>query len=58
MLMRACVQVFTKAWAAKHRVVHEYYMRIRSDPIFIKVAGEIVIRDEPGGTYPDYDGTF
>ncbi|RFU32366.1 hypothetical protein B7463_g3965, partial [Scytalidium lignicola] len=57
-LARGYQFVFTKAWAAKHPIVHEYYMRIRSDPIFMKVAGEIVIRDGPGGTYPDYDGTF
>lgn len=31
-------------------------MRLRSDPIFTKILGENVIRDEAGGTYPDYDG--
>ncbi|RDW82831.1 elongation factor EF-1 gamma subunit [Coleophoma cylindrospora] len=57
-LARGYQFVFTKSWAAKHPIVHEYYMRIRSDPIFVKIAGEPVVRDEPGGTYPDYDGTF
>ena len=50
------MQVFTKSWAEKHPVVHEYYYRLRTDPIFVKILGEPVIRDEPGGTYPDYDG--
>lgn len=49
------MQVFTKAWAAKHPIVHEYYMSFRSDPIFTKILGENVIRDVAGGTYPDYD---
>ncbi|KAH6982660.1 elongation factor EF-1 gamma subunit [Ilyonectria destructans] len=55
-LARGYQFVFTKAWAAKHPIVHEYYMRLRSDPIFTKILGENVIRDEAGGTYPDYDG--
>lgn len=51
-------QVFTKSWAEKHPVVHGYYMRIRNDPqgIFDRILGKQVIRDEAGGTYPDYDG--
>ena len=50
------IQVFTKSWAAKHPVLHDYYMSIRTDPIFDKILGPNVIRDEVGGTYPDYDG--
>lgn len=49
-------QVLTKSWAAKHPVVHDYYTRIRTDPIFDDILGESIIRDEAGGTYPDYDG--
>ncbi|KAI3558084.1 elongation factor 1-gamma [Colletotrichum abscissum] len=51
-------KVFTKSWAEKHPVVHEYYMRVRNDKdgIFDSILGSNIIRDEPGGTYPDYDG--
>lgn len=51
-------QVFTKSWAEKHPIVHDYYMRIRNDPqgIFDRILGKQVTRDEAGGTYPDYDG--
>ncbi|RDW81491.1 uncharacterized protein DSM5745_05048 [Aspergillus mulundensis] len=57
-LARGYQYVFTKAWAEKHPVVHEYYMRIRNDKdgIFDGILGPNVIRDEAGGTYPDYDG--
>ncbi|KAJ0313172.1 uncharacterized protein N0V96_002755 [Colletotrichum fioriniae] len=57
-LARGYQYVFTKSWAEKHPVVHEYYMRIRNDKdgIFNSILGPNVIRDEPGGTYPDYDG--
>lgn len=57
-LARGYQYVFTKSWAAKHPVVHDYYMRIRDDKdgIFDSILGPNVIRDEPGGTYPDYDG--
>ncbi|KAI0111060.1 elongation factor EF-1 gamma subunit [Nemania sp. FL0031] len=57
-LARGYQYVFTKSWAAKHTVVHEYYMRIRDDKdgIFDSILGPNVIRDEPGGTYPDYNG--
>lgn len=47
-------QVFTKSWAEKHPIVHEYYMRFRSDPIFTKILGDNIVLDEAGGTYPDY----
>ncbi|KAK1676040.1 elongation factor EF-1 gamma subunit [Colletotrichum godetiae] len=57
-LARGYQYVFTKSWAEKHPVVHEYYMRIRNDKdgIFDSILGPNVIRDEAGGTYPDYDG--
>lgn len=57
-LLTCKFQVFTKSWAEKHPVVHDYYMRIRNDPqgIFDRILGKQVIRDVPGGTYPDYDG--
>ncbi|KAG9773815.1 hypothetical protein ABEF93_001512 [Exophiala dermatitidis] len=55
-LARGYQFVFTKKWAAKHPIVHKYYESIRTDPIFTKILGEHVVRDEPGGTYPDYDG--
>ncbi|KAK1484310.1 elongation factor 1-gamma [Colletotrichum cuscutae] len=57
-LARGYQYVFTKSWAEKHPVVHEYYMRVRSDRggIFDGILGYNIIRDEPGGTYPDYDG--
>ncbi|KAF7562896.1 hypothetical protein G7046_g1239 [Stylonectria norvegica] len=55
-LARGYQFVFTKAWAVKHPTVHDYYMRIRTDPIFDKILGPNVVRDEAGGTYPDYDG--
>ncbi|KAI0896212.1 elongation factor EF-1 gamma subunit [Annulohypoxylon nitens] len=57
-LARGYQYVFTKSWAEKHPVVHDYYMRIRNDPqgIFDRILGKQVIRDVPGGTYPDYDG--
>ncbi|KAK1535828.1 elongation factor 1-gamma [Colletotrichum paranaense] len=57
-LARGYQYVFTKSWAEKHPVVHEYYMRVRNDKdgIFDSILGSNIIRDEPGGTYPDYDG--
>ncbi len=58
LITNAQCQVFTKSWAEKHPILHEYYMRIRNDPdgIFDRILGKQVIRDEAGGTYPDYDG--
>lgn len=52
------LQVFTKEWASQHPILHEYYMNIRNDEdgIFDSILGPNIIRDEPGGTYPDYDG--
>ncbi|KAJ3961396.1 hypothetical protein N0V92_001891 [Colletotrichum tropicale] len=57
-LARGYQYVFTKSWAEKHPVVHEYYMSIRNDKdgIFDSILGPNIIRDEAGGTYPDYDG--
>ncbi|KAI0601303.1 elongation factor EF-1 gamma subunit [Biscogniauxia sp. FL1348] len=57
-LARGYQYVFTKSWAEKHSIVHDYYMRIRNDPdgIFDRILGKQVIRDVAGGTYPDYDG--
>ncbi|UQC79544.1 elongation factor 1-gamma [Colletotrichum lupini] len=57
-LARGYQYVFTKSWAEKHPVVHEYYMHVRNDKdgIFDSILGSNIIRDEPGGTYPDYDG--
>ncbi|KAF6832493.1 elongation factor 1-gamma [Colletotrichum plurivorum] len=51
-------QVFTKDWASKHPILHEYYMDIRNDKdrIFESILGPNIIRDKPGGRYPDYDG--
>jgi elongation factor 1-gamma len=51
-------KVFTNSWAEKHPIVHKYYMNIRNDKdgIFDGILGKQVIRDVPGGTYPDYDG--
>ncbi|KAI8285716.1 hypothetical protein K4K60_001071 [Colletotrichum sp. SAR11_57] len=56
-LARGYQYVFTKSWAEKHPVVHEYYMSIRNDKdgIFDSILGPNIIRDEAGGTYPDYD---
>ncbi|KAL1852999.1 hypothetical protein Plec18167_005657 [Paecilomyces lecythidis] len=57
-LARGYQYVFTKSWAEKHPTVHDYFMRIRNDKdgIFDSILGPNIIRDEPGGTYPDYDG--
>ncbi|KAK6203969.1 hypothetical protein LQW54_008542 [Pestalotiopsis sp. IQ-011] len=57
-LARGYQYVFTKSWAEKHPVVHEYFMRIRNDKhsIFDSILGKHVTREEAGGTYPDYDG--
>ena len=38
--------VLTEAWAEKHPVVHAYYMRIRSDPIYEKVDGRATVLKE------------
>ncbi|XXH01004.1 hypothetical protein Hte_007355 [Hypoxylon texense] len=32
--------VLTKKWAAAHPVIHEWYMRLKSDPIWKKIDGE------------------
>lgn len=38
--------VLTETWGAKNPVVHEYYLRIRSDPIYEKVDGKAVVLKE------------
>ncbi|KAL4783652.1 glutathione S-transferase [Aspergillus varians] len=57
-LARGYQYVFTKSWAEKHPIVHEYYMRIRNDKdgIFDSILGPNVIKEVASGTYPDYDG--
>lgn len=38
--------VLTESWADRHVAVHEYYMRIRSDPIYEKVDGKAEVLKE------------
>jgi len=38
--------VLTEDWAARHAKIHEYYMRIRSDPIYEKVDGKATVLKE------------
>ncbi|KAH9224278.1 elongation factor 1-gamma [Leptodontidium sp. 2 PMI_412] len=38
-LARGYQFVFTKDWAAAHPNIHEYYMRIKGDPIWCKIDG-------------------
>ncbi|KAI2601890.1 elongation factor 1-gamma [Hypoxylon sp. NC1633] len=41
--------VFTKKWAAAHPVVHEWYMRLKGDPIWEKIDGKPYVLEEIGG---------
>ncbi|KAI1399036.1 elongation factor 1-gamma [Hypoxylon fuscum] len=41
--------VFTKKWAAAHPAIHEWYMRLKNDPIWKKIDGEPYVLDEVGG---------
>ncbi|KAI6090652.1 elongation factor 1-gamma [Hypoxylon rubiginosum] len=41
--------VLTKKWAAAHPAIHEWYMRLKSDPIWKKIDGEPYVLDEAGG---------
>ena len=45
-LARGYQFVLTKDWAAAHPVVHEYYLAIRSDPIYEEIDGKAVVLDE------------
>lgn len=38
--------VLTDNWAARHEVLHKYYMRIGSDPIYEKVDGKAEVLKE------------
>ncbi|KAI1484929.1 elongation factor 1-gamma [Biscogniauxia mediterranea] len=41
--------VFTKKWAATHPAIHEWYMKLKSDPIWKKIDGEPYVLEEVGG---------
>lgn len=38
--------VLTEGWGKKNASIHEYYLRIRSDPIYEKVDGKAVVLKE------------
>lgn len=38
--------VLTESWGEKNASIHEYYLRIRSDPIYEKVDGKAVVLKE------------
>ncbi|KAF7545554.1 hypothetical protein G7Z17_g9079 [Cylindrodendrum hubeiense] len=38
--------VFTKKWAASHPAIHEWWLRLKSDPIWVKIDGEPVVLDD------------
>ncbi|EMR65146.1 putative elongation factor 1-gamma protein [Eutypa lata UCREL1] len=41
--------VLTKKWAEAHPNIHEWYMRLKSDPIWKKIDGEPFVLDQIGG---------
>ncbi|EOD50395.1 Elongation factor 1-gamma protein [Neofusicoccum parvum] len=51
-LARGYQFVFAKEWTKKHPEIHEYYWRIKSDPIYVKVDGEPYILDNVGDKAP------
>lgn len=38
--------VLTESWGEKNASVHQYYLRIRSDPIYEKVDGKAIVLEE------------
>ncbi|KAB2580549.1 Glutathione S-transferase psoE [Lasiodiplodia hormozganensis] len=51
-LARGYQFVFAKGWTEKHPEVHEYYWRIKSDPIYVKVDGEPYVLANVGDKAP------
>ncbi|KAL0253276.1 elongation factor EF-1 gamma subunit [Diplodia seriata] len=45
-------EVFAKKWTEKHPEIHEYYWRIKSDPIYVKVDGEPYVLANVGDKAP------
>ncbi|KAL1616933.1 elongation factor EF-1 gamma subunit [Diplodia seriata] len=45
-------EVFAKEWTEKHPEIHEYYWRIKSDPIYVKVDGEPYVLANVGDKAP------
>ncbi|KAI1389942.1 elongation factor 1-gamma [Hypoxylon trugodes] len=48
-LSRGYQVVFAKKWTEVHPVIHEWYMRLKSDPIWKKIDGEPYVLDQVGG---------
>lgn len=44
------MQVFTRTWAEAHPNIHSWFMKLKSDPIWIKIDGEPKVLDKIGGT--------
>ncbi|OMP84343.1 putative sterigmatocystin biosynthesis protein stcT [Diplodia seriata] len=51
-LARGYQFVFAKKWTEKHPEIHEYYWRIKSDPIYVKVDGEPYVLANVGDKAP------
>ncbi|OJD32513.1 elongation factor 1-gamma [Diplodia corticola] len=51
-LARGYQFVFAKGWTEKHPEIHEYYWRIKSDPVYVKVDGEPYVLANVGDKPP------
>ncbi|KAF4304826.1 putative elongation factor 1-gamma protein [Botryosphaeria dothidea] len=51
-LARGYQFVFAKQWTQTHPEIHEYYWRIKSDPIWVKVDGQPYVLENAGDKAP------